>query len=102
MVVNFHDHFYFEIIMSKNIPILTAEQIEKMQIAGKLAADVLILHINDDQGAFGRLRHPAFLHGVTGQSKVASATRNLPSPAGGRELGRVGNGHRYPGCLTQP
>lgn len=43
MVVNFHDHFYFEIIMSKNIPILTAEQIEKMQIAGKLAADVLIM-----------------------------------------------------------
>lgn len=32
-----------EIIMSKNIPILTAEQIEKMQIAGKLAADVLIM-----------------------------------------------------------
>ncbi len=43
MVVNFHDHFYFEIIMNKNIPILTAEQIEKMQIAGKLAADVLIM-----------------------------------------------------------
>ena len=43
MVVNFHDHFYFEIFMSKNIPILTAEQIEKMQIAGKLAADVLIM-----------------------------------------------------------